>query len=259
MGRFAVYLRRATFGTGAVGSLQRWLLERELSSWTEAGRRPRLWWRDDAARGVTPALLQLLDVADGFPLALTIAPHRDLAPLAREVSSRRHVSFGQYGFELANGETPASVEAMAAAIKVARQCLVDAGTQPSFYVPPSGRVDDKLRAALHDARFTAVSAWGKSSAYSGGVGRVDAHIDLLVGESPRARFCGRGRFLTALTAQLRRRRKGQLWGEAVGLLTHHADHDDAAWRFLSDFLTFARGRFEWRRADDLIPRSSEHD
>ena len=40
--------------------LQALLLSRELARWRAAGRRARLWWRDDDARAPGPELERLL-------------------------------------------------------------------------------------------------------------------------------------------------------------------------------------------------------
>jgi hypothetical protein len=44
---------------------------------------------------------------------------------------------------------------------------------------------------------------------------------------------------------LAHRRAGALPRDPVGLLTHHLDHDDAAWTFLEWFVAWAGPRFEW--------------
>ena len=44
--------------------------------------------------------------------------------------------------------------------------------------------------------------------------------------------------LGRLTALLQRRRRQGLWGEPIGLLTHHLVHDEETWRFLDELLLF---------------------
>jgi hypothetical protein len=53
-------------------------LTAELDLWSAAERPATLWWRDDDAAEVTPALERLLALADatGVPLALAVVPGR---------------------------------------------------------------------------------------------------------------------------------------------------------------------------------------
>jgi hypothetical protein len=58
--------------------------------------------------------------------------------------------------------------------------------------------------------------------------------------------------LDALRQHLSRRRLEGRPEAPVGLLTHHLDHDEAAWGFLRWLVAYAGGRFEWRSARDLV-------
>ncbi len=64
--------------------------------------------------------------------------------------------------------------------------------------------------------------------------------------------------LGRLTGLLRSRRRHGRWGEPIGLLTHHLDHDEAAWRFLDDLLLFAplRDAALWPEASVLFSRGA---
>src|ERR1044071_5855240 len=48
--------------------------ERELEAWGGSGQVATLWWRDDDAVRVTPALARLLGCAGETPLALAVIP-----------------------------------------------------------------------------------------------------------------------------------------------------------------------------------------
>jgi hypothetical protein len=87
---------------------------------------------------------------------------------------------------------------------------------------------------------------------AGGV-RLDAHLDLLRWRGG-ARFRGRARLQAALARELRVRRSRRLWRAPIGLLTHHLNHDDAAWRFLEEFLAWSRERpeFVWCSLGELL-------
>ena len=238
-----------------LGDLNSWLFERELDVWLTAGFRPTLWWRDDDARGPAPALSRLLEIADGRPLALAIVPEHDLAPLARKLSGAENVTISQHGVDHCNRREPSepdgeyavgtSASEISASVGQGRRRMADAGLIPAFYTPPWNRTDGELVTALPAAGFTKLSAWGAFSAREGSLDRLDAHVDLLRW-SPRPRFRGRARFYRALTQQLRRRRKAVAWQEPIGLLTHHLDHDDDAWRFLTAFMAHVAQRAAWQ-------------
>src|SRR5438132_1435783 len=68
--------------------------------------------------------------------------------------------------------------------------------------------------------------------------RIDAHLDLLRWRGG-ARFRGDAAMAEALRAALRERRRLQRWDAPIGLLTHHLDHDAAAWTFLDRFLAWS--------------------
>jgi hypothetical protein len=69
--------------------------------------------------------------------------------------------------------------------------------------------------------------------------RLDTHLDLMRWKSA-ARFRGAARFLLRARRLLVERRTMGAWDQPLGLLTHHLDHDEAAWRFLEAFLPIAR-------------------
>jgi hypothetical protein len=57
---------------------------------------------------------------------------------------------------------------------------------------------------------------------------------------PAARFRGAVRFLLRARRLLAERRTMEAWDQPLGLLTHHLDHDEAAWRFIEAFLPLAK-------------------
>lgn len=234
--------------------LQRVRLERELARWREAGRSPRFWWRDDDAREPTPALDRLLRAADGVPLAMAIVPDGDLAGLGRALGDVLNVTVSQHGVDHLNrrgldeakGEHPpgASTAFLAQRIGAAR-CRMEAhGLAPTFYTPPWNRLDDHLADALATLGLDSLSAWGGFQAREGRCTRLDTHIDLLRW-NPRSRFRGAEAVLGALRRELARRRLAGRFADPIGLLTHHLDHDEGAWRFLEELVGFVEPRFEW--------------
>jgi len=63
----------------------------------------------------------------------------------------------------------------------------------------------------------------------------------------------------AREVDVRNRRLDGLWDAPIGLLTHHLDHDRAAWAFLDAFLTWSGRRPElvWVSLAELLPGHTE--
>ena len=117
-----------------------------------------------------------------------------------------------------------------------------------LFVPPWNAVHPVLPRALDDAGYLGWSAWDAARS-PGPPPRVDAHLDLLRWGGG-ARFRGAGAFLARMTRLLAQRRKAGDWAQPIGVLTHHLDHDEAAWRFLAQLL--ARRDLDWRGLPDLL-------
>ncbi len=235
-------------------------LEAELARWARAGRRPQLWWRDDDARTVTAALARLLKCATvaGAPISLAVIPDGIDPKLADFLNDRPSVSVLQHGTDHRSADLvgrQSQFDEAEPAPAVARRLARGWARLEGFdhrlpiYVPPWNDLTANVQAALPLAGLTHVSAWaGPTQA-----GRVDAHLDLLRWR-PRPRFTGSARLLGRLRRALAARRRLGLWDQPIGLLTHHLDHDEAAWRFLGRLLAWPalRHAAEWRTAQELF-------
>jgi hypothetical protein len=227
-------------------SLERIRLQRELRRWRAAGRQAYLWWRDDDAREVTPALRRLLAVAEKWhvPLTLAVIPDGDTLSL-RSVLEGRSVEVIQHGVDHCNrlegvgaGEFPPSWSRLRVTTQLragwARlRVLPDA--LPVF-VPPWHDVHPQLPASLRDCDFLGWSAWAGLE-HNNALPRIDTHIDLLRWRGG-ARFRGQSLILKALRNFLMERRRSGDWDTPIGLLTHHLVHDAAAWHYLDQFLSW---------------------
>jgi len=235
-------------------SLSRIRLDREVARWQSAGHRPRLWWRDDDARQTGDRLERLLQTAAGLPLSLAVIPEGATPALARRLAREKAVTVSQHGSDHRNSRKPgepageyppgAPISLTAKTILQGEQRLRDCGFEPGFYTPPWNRLDETLLEALHVAGYRALSAWNEeqSERYTG-LRRLDVHIDLLRWKGG-PRFRGAGNMLDCLREQLAERREANDFTRPIGLLTHHLDHDEEAWRFLDWFIDFAKPRFE---------------
>ena len=232
-------------------NLALWL---ELRRWREAGQIARLWWRDDDAAGGCAALDRLLQAsrACGVPLTLAAVPAGDMAGPGRAGwRAASLVTVVQHGVDHQNrregpaaGEFPHDWSRRELEIALHRgwSLLQTVPRAQPVYVPPWNDVHPELEAALTACGY---AGWSANGALAGGrdgrLPRVDVHLDLLRWRGG-ARFRGKGRFLRDLTAELRRRRRAGLWAAPIGLLTHHLAHDEAAWKFLEEFLAWTAGR-----------------
>jgi hypothetical protein len=243
--------------------VQSYVLQLEMRRWRAAGRRATLWWRDDDARAPSPALDRLLAMAAAaeVPLTLAVIPDGDMAGLAERLRHVSNVQVAQHGADHRNrregriaGEFPhdwSRLRLVTALLAGRRKLAATPGATPVF-VPPWNDVHPELEQALSDAGFVGWSAAGEQARH-GALSRVDIHLDLLRWRGG-ARFRGPRKFLREFAAELRSRRLAQAWDEPIGLLTHHLDHDEEAWRFLESFLAWSRGEqvFLWRALADIL-------
>src|SRR5882762_5252455 len=90
-------------------------LERELDAWGGNGQVATLWWRDDDAVRMTPALSRLLTAAAGTPLALAVIPGRLVehhAPeLMQHLATHRNLRVLQHGWMHVNHAPPEAKKA----------------------------------------------------------------------------------------------------------------------------------------------------
>lgn len=245
------------------------MLAEELGRWGDAGLRAGLWWRDDDAVRDGPRLARLLELAGGrAPLALAVVPAGAGEDLARAVSGRRsawvlqhgiahrdHALAGQRRIELGGRLRPARARTALAAARARLVRLFGERFLPVL-VPPWNRIDDALLPALAGAGLHGLSTLGRRAG-AAGVSRlrvVNVHVDPVDWRNGR-RFAGEERVLQALHTELSARRRGEAdVTEPVGVMTHHAVHDEACWRFLEQLLavTAAHPACRWREAKELF-------
>lgn len=223
----------------------------ELALWAKVGRTPVLWWRDDDARVATGALEQLLALSRRHDAPLTVAAIAgpSLPLLVRHLESEPHVEIAVHGFKHVNrqpegqgyGEIVDSdeVEWVRAQLRATVLMFHRAGVAPTLFVPPWNNLQPQLLEALPDSAISVVSGFDRNSGSDGGLTRLDAHLDVLRWKGG-GRFRGTWRFLSRMRRLMAQRRKAGLWGEPIGLLTHHLDHDKATWLFLETFLAAFR-------------------
>jgi hypothetical protein len=233
-------------------------LDDELDAWRNEGRRATLWCRDDDASRDSPALRHLLRIADAWelPVALAAIPATMERSLIDAVASSPTVTVVQHGYAHRN-HAPAGVRrcelsahrpmAETVAELIAGREVLEREFGERFaavLVPPWNRIDADVVLALASAGFRGLSCIGPrmTATLANGVVQSNAHVDLIAWRTNRA-FVGTEIAIDRLIGHLRARRGGDAdAAEPTGLLTHHLDMDDAAWKFVADLVARTRER-----------------
>lgn len=241
-------------------------LDAELERWRAAGRRPRLFWRDDDAVRDTPALRRLLDLAQrrGAPVLVAAIPAGAEASLAAALADSPLATGAVHGWAHQShsppGEKPSelgthrAIDIVLDELRAGRRRLLDLfeGRLSDLLVPPWNRIDAAVEVRVGEAGFSGVSAHGWRD---GPVASVNVHIDNIHWSNGRV-----GREAEWIRTELARnlgeaRRRG--W-RAVGVLTHHLSHDEKAWAGIETILAdLGPERADWVAADELLPAPDE--
>jgi len=224
-------------------------LDRELGEWRATGRAADLWWRDDDAVDVGPALDRLLEIhkATGMPLALAVVPSQATPALAERLTSTPGVDVLQHGYCHANHAPPTEKKIELGLHRPAMLVLGELGTgwlalerlfgqrALGVMVPPWNRIAPVLVPTLPEIGYRGLSTFGprKRAEPVRGLRQVNTHVDLIDWKGGGG-FVGEDAALAALVETLVRSRAGS--GEPVGLLSHHLAMDGGAWDFLRSFV-----------------------
>jgi hypothetical protein len=250
-----------------VNAAWRTLLD-EIGRSRDAGRAVEFWWRDDDAARPDPALARLLDLAQAsaVPLALAVIPAQaEVAAFARLAAG---VSILQHGSdhrnraaaeekksEFAGAEAPAEAIARLADARN-RLTAVLGGRALTVLAPPWNRIPATHVALLAAAGFRGLSCYGprRAALAAPGLAQVNTHVDLIAWRAGRG-FAGEEAVLAAAARHLAAKREGSAdAGEPTGWLSHHAVHDEPAWRFLEQLFETLRATpgVRWLGAQELF-------
>ena len=118
-------------------------------------------------------------------------------------------------------------------------------------VPPWNRLPGRLVPLLKPA-YVGLSRYGDKKT-RGAPKQINTHVDIIAWRGDRG-FVGEEAALRMTVSHLAMRRRGE--GDAAeptGILTQHAVHDEAAWRFLERLFAFTReAGARWRGVADLF-------
>ena len=216
----------------------------EAARWAEAGRTADLWWRDDDAADVGPALERLLAIHrdSGVALALAVVPAKATQALADRLAGEPGVDLLQHGYAHVNHAASGDKKVELGTERPAMLVLGELGTgrmalerlfgaRPlPVLVPPWNRIAPALVPTLPEIGFAGLSTFGarRRTHPVRGLLEVNTHVDLIDWKGGHG-FVGEAAALHALVAALARARVS---GEPVGVLSHHLAMDGGAWDFL---------------------------
>jgi hypothetical protein len=211
-------------------------LRRELDAWGMAGRIATLWWRDDDAVAMSPALARLLALAEGVPLALAVIP-------ADTEGFESGATVLQHGWSHENNAPAPARKCELVDLTVLDRLVIGKerlerlfGTRfLAVIAPPWNRIAGSVAARLPALGYRGLSVLGpRRSRFEANV-----HVDLM---DWRARcFAGDGKVLRQLASHLSARRAGEVDAdEPTGVMTHHLVHGAATERFLARLFATTR-------------------
>ncbi len=224
-------------------------LRDELAIWRDAGLSLPLWWRDDDAVALTPALERLRELASRFdaPLHLAVVPGLAQPDLGQGLTAAQNVRVIPHGWLHQNHAPPTEKKAEFGAHRPLDVMLdeVKRGWQRiqglfgqravPIFAPPWNRACPELINGLGDCGLSAVSLFRPRQAQyaAPGVLEVNTHIDPLAWRSGGG-LVDPEELSALIVDQLYARRQGNADNsEPYGLLTHHLAHDEPIWEFVS--------------------------
>jgi hypothetical protein len=201
----------------------------------EIGRRggAKFWWRDDDAAAVSPQLRRALALSrsSGVPLALAVVPeaaepglfallHDQVTVLQHGTDHRNRAAPGEKKTEYPAAEP---IEAALGRVSDGFRRLKTFAAERLFPVlaPPWNRARKDLLASLPAIGIRGVTMYGPRTGAL--IPQVNTHVDIVAWRRGR-RFIGESEALRLAAKNLSE--------EPLGWLTHHAVHDEEAWRFL---------------------------
>jgi hypothetical protein len=226
-------------------------LRQELSTWRAAGLVLPLWWRDDDAVTVSPALEHMARLSNDLrlPVHIAVIPKHadsalarycaevpDLVPMVHGWAHANHAPPGQKKAEFGHPRPAAERETKAALVQL--ESLFGSRLLKVF-VPPWNRIDASVVQSLAAQGYTGLSSYmSRPERFAApDLVQINTHLDPINWRSDRGLVPPETQ-IEALVAQLRARRAGKLDAtEPLGFLTHHLVHDAALWDFTQALLT----------------------
>jgi len=225
----------------------------ELDQWARAGLNATFWWRDDDTTAPSASLERLLGLSaqNQVPFALAVVQHGfahvNHAPLGRGLGA------WELGLHRPRNRVLAELEQGLTRLSSAfgEQFL-------PVVAAPWNNIDPRLFPDLVQLGYSGVSASGVRSVSEPVVGLhlCNIHCDVLKWKKDQGFFRGEQKIYRELIAHLHQRREvASDIAEPTGLLTHHLDFDEPAWRFFSRFTATiqAHPAARWLSPGEVFP------
>ncbi len=243
-------------------------LDQELERWSGDHRTIPVWWRDDDAVSVTPALQRLRQVSDDLnvPVHLAVIPAHAQAELGGYLNDHTNLLAVVHGWahkdhaprkeKKAEFGDHRPVDVMSASCSDGLRHLQDMfGPRLSpMFVPPWNRVSAELIKQLPACGYRAISTFKPRSApfAAPGLYRINTHLDPINWRGGKT-LVDPDKLILQIAQQLAERRTGQSDAdEPYGILTHHLVHDEPIWSFCEALLSrLAAGPVRLWTADEL--------
>jgi len=245
----------------------------ELDAWADAGRTASFWWRDDDAADHIPALDRLLELRaeTGVPLALAVIPAIATNALRDRLANEPDASVLQHGyshkdFNAGEGrkielDDSRPAEYVVADLAMGGQALEKFANHLPILVPPWNRIAPHIVPFLPEIGIQGLSTFGVRTrvTFLGGMRLNNVHADVIDWRGKRtgvARgFLGADNIIGDIRKHLTARRIGDADAqEATGLMTHHADMNDAMFDFVAEFVSRTRAHraVVWQSATEVF-------
>ncbi|MFW6076481.1 MAG: polysaccharide deacetylase family protein [Hyphomicrobiales bacterium] len=212
----------------------------ELDRCAEAGQRITFWLRDDDAVAVTPALERLLALAGDWdvPVVMAVIPMPAEPALAVHLGELAHVRVALHGFAHRNHAPPEDKKqelgphrpaaTVLDELRRGRDRLNELFSHQSvpMLVPPWNRIAADLVPHLPGLGLHTLSTFGEvPTKLPARLLQVNCQLDIMDWHKRRGHPADvlAGRLATVV-------RSGT---DPIGILTHHLDHDEGAWGFLT--------------------------
>ncbi|MCB1339932.1 MAG: polysaccharide deacetylase family protein [Pseudooceanicola sp.] len=219
-------------------------LDDELAVWRREGRDLPVWWRDDDAVAMTPALERLLEMSD----RLGIVVHLAMVPAEAEALGEGQYRALVHGWGHVNhappeekkaefrGHRPLAVRLDEAKRGLARVQALFGARACAVFVPPWNRIAGDMGPGLAALGYRGLSAFGPRGAAVPGLVQVNTHLDPIDWRGNRS-LVEEDVLLALVVRQLGELRRGEVdAGEPYGVLTHHLVHDAPIWEFSARLL-----------------------
>ncbi|MEM5529201.1 hypothetical protein WN093_10275 [Gammaproteobacteria bacterium AS21] len=237
----------------------------ELTLWQQP---IKFWWRDDDAIADSDALQTMLTMAHDYAIAvhLAVIPNK-LQDSLNVIKNAQHKALSfvlQHGvehksFALADQRKielggSQNSEQLVNKLALGRQRLQQVFDEQylDILVPPWNRISDDIVTALPEIGYRQLSVLGGAKLVETDF-HLNVHIDII--NWKQRVFAGEDVILNNIIDHLRNKRLGiDKSQKPCGLMTHHLDHDQQCWQFLTKFFSTCQQHrnIQWLSGNELL-------